>query len=108
MTLLAPAYALGALDPDDRREFEEHLSTCAACAAEVQSMSRITAGLGQTVTLVSPRPELRNRVLSAVGASTAGSGILAGVGTLCTGTPGAAGSCAVIGAFGCACGWVVG
>jgi anti-sigma-K factor RskA len=70
--LLAPAYALGALDPDDRRAFEEHLSTCAACTAEVRSMSRVTGALGQTVTLVSPRPELRNRVLSAVGASGAG------------------------------------
>ncbi len=71
LTLLAPAYALGALDADERREFEAHLSTCATCAAEVRSLARITAGLAQTPMQVSPRPELRDRVLSAVGASSA-------------------------------------
>jgi anti-sigma-K factor RskA len=71
LTLLAPAYALGALDADERRAFEAHLSTCQVCAAEVRSLARIAAGLAQTPTQVSPRPELRDRVLTAVGASAA-------------------------------------
>ena len=69
MMLLAPAYALGALDADDRRAFEEHLAGCAACAAEVRSLRPVAAGLAQTVTQVSPRPELRSRILTAVGAT---------------------------------------
>jgi len=30
------AYALGALDDEDRASFEAHLVTCDVCAAEVQ------------------------------------------------------------------------
>ena len=71
LALLAPAYALGALDPDERRTFEAHLGTCPACAAEVRSLARVNAGLARTPMQVSPRPELRDRVLSAVGASAA-------------------------------------
>lgn len=69
LTLLAPAYALGALDADERRLFEEHLATCDVCEAEVRSLAPITAGLAQTTLQVSPRPELRGRVLTAVGAT---------------------------------------
>jgi anti-sigma-K factor RskA len=72
MVLLAPAYALGALDTEERRAFEEHLATCMLCAEEVRSLSDVAAGLAQTVTRVSPRPEVRDRILSAVGARTAG------------------------------------
>jgi anti-sigma-K factor RskA len=71
LSQLAPAYALGALDPDERRAFETHLSRCDACAAEVRSLARVTAGLAQTPIQLSPRPELRDRVLSAVGAAAA-------------------------------------
>lgn len=71
LTLLAPAYALGALDADERRAFEAHVATCQACAAEVRSLARVAAGLAQTPMQVSPRPELRDRVLTAVGASPA-------------------------------------
>jgi anti-sigma factor RsiW len=69
LTLLAPAYALGALDPDERQAFEDHLATCDLCSAEVRSLAPIAAGLAQTPLQVSPRPELRGRVLSAVGAT---------------------------------------
>ena len=70
LTLLAPAYALGALDADERRAFEDHLAECDICAAEVRSLTPIAAGLAQTPLQVSPRPELRSRVLTAVGATT--------------------------------------
>lgn len=42
------AYALGALDPDDVEQFEEHLAGCWACAAELESLIPIV-GLMSTV-----------------------------------------------------------
>ena len=69
---LAPAYVLGALEGDERRAFEAHLAECAMCAAEVRSLSAVATGLAQTVPQLSPRPELRSRVLTTVGANIAG------------------------------------
>lgn len=43
------AYAVGVLDPDDRRRFERHLADCARCALEVRSFAPIPgllAGIG--------------------------------------------------------------
>lgn len=37
----AGAYALGSLDPDDRRRFERHLNECERCAAEVNAFAPI-------------------------------------------------------------------
>jgi anti-sigma-K factor RskA len=71
MVVLAPAYVLGALEPDERRAFESHLAECDRCASEVRSLGRVTAGLAQTVPQVTPRPALRDRVLLAVGARDA-------------------------------------
>jgi anti-sigma-K factor RskA len=68
LVVLAPAYALGALEPDERRAFETHLASCDRCASELRSLERVTAGLGQSVPLVTPRAALRDRVLLAVGA----------------------------------------
>ena len=39
------AYAIGALDEDDRAGLEEHLETCAACRAEVADLREAAAGL---------------------------------------------------------------
>ena len=41
------AYVLGALSPADRREFEEHLSTCAACQAAVSELAALPGLLAQ-------------------------------------------------------------
>jgi anti-sigma-K factor RskA len=68
LVVLAPAYALGALEPDERRAFEAHLASCDTCASELRSLERVTAGLAQSVPLVTPRAALRERVLLAVGA----------------------------------------
>lgn len=68
MIVLAPAYVLGALEPDERRAFESHLAECERCASDVRSLSRVTAGLDQSVPQVTPRAALRDRVLLAVGA----------------------------------------
>jgi anti-sigma-K factor RskA len=68
MVVLAPAYVLGALEPEERRAFESHLTECDRCASEVSSLGRVTAGLAQSVPQVTPRAALRDRVLLAVGA----------------------------------------
>src|SRR5687768_3903632 len=68
MVVHAPAYVLGALEPEERRAFETHLAECDRCASEVRSLGRVTAGLAQSVPQVTPRAELRERVLLAVGA----------------------------------------
>jgi ferric-dicitrate binding protein FerR (iron transport regulator) len=41
------AYLLGALDPDDRRAFERHLTTCTACAAAVSELAGLPGLLGR-------------------------------------------------------------
>ena len=71
MVVLAPAYVLGALEPDERRAFETHLAECDRCVSEVRSLGRVTSGLAQSVPQVTPRAALRDRVLRAVGAPDA-------------------------------------
>ncbi len=41
------AYVLGALDPDEQTEFEQHLIGCAACRARVAELSSLPALLAQ-------------------------------------------------------------
>ena len=59
------AYALGALDPGERPEFETHLATCAQCQAELRELQSVSAGIGLAVEPVELPPALRARVLSA-------------------------------------------
>jgi anti-sigma factor RsiW len=41
------AYALGALEPDEVREVDEHLATCAECRAEVAELAEMKDFLGE-------------------------------------------------------------
>jgi hypothetical protein len=53
------AYVLGALDPDERAAFEEHLRTCAECRArvgEVDDMPALLADIGEAEMVVDPVP----------------------------------------------------
>jgi anti-sigma-K factor RskA len=59
----AASYALGALDGDERRTFEVHLETCAACRAELRSQSDVVASLGRSLPQHEPPPALRSRIL---------------------------------------------
>ena len=60
---LSGAYAVDALDPAERAEFERHLATCDACRAEVDSLREAAGMIAETVA-VPPPPALRDRVLA--------------------------------------------
>jgi anti-sigma-K factor RskA len=68
----AAGYVLGSLDPDERREFESHVAGCAECAAEVVSLRPVLVALATAVPQVTPRAELRDRVLAAAEGREAG------------------------------------
>ena len=63
---LAGAYVLGALEHDERRTFEAHLSSCGECEAEVRSLRPVVVGLARAVPERSPSPALRERVLTSI------------------------------------------
>jgi anti-sigma-K factor RskA len=64
----AAGYVLGSLDPGERQAFEAHLAGCAECAAEVASLRPVVSALATAVPQVTPRGELRDRVLASAGA----------------------------------------
>jgi anti-sigma-K factor RskA len=68
LVVLAPGFALGTLDSTEHRAFAAHLGECPVCSAEVAILSRTAAALAYAVPQVTPRPELRRRILRAVGA----------------------------------------
>ncbi|GGD09094.1 anti-sigma factor [Nocardioides daphniae] len=63
--LLTGAYALDALDRDERLLFETHVGECPACAQEVAEL-RETAALLAELEPLGPPPELRDGVLGAI------------------------------------------
>jgi quercetin dioxygenase-like cupin family protein len=68
---LALSYALGSLEPEERRSFEEHLSHgCADCEAEFQSFSLLVGSLALTAEAIVPPVALRARLMGALGHST--------------------------------------
>jgi anti-sigma factor RsiW len=64
----AAAYALHALPDDEARAFEEHLATCARCRDELASFRGAVAALPAAAPPLAPAPELKQRVMAAVGA----------------------------------------
>jgi anti-sigma-K factor RskA len=61
---LTAAYALDALDEDDRRAFEEHLAGCARCREELADVSQTAALLAYGAPPAMPPPALRDRILA--------------------------------------------
>ncbi|MGE6737785.1 zf-HC2 domain-containing protein, partial [Streptomyces sp. NPDC059900] len=60
----AGAYALHALDPDERARFEEHLALCTDCSQEVAEFDATAARLARAADIVvSPPPALKQSVL---------------------------------------------
>jgi anti-sigma-K factor RskA len=62
---LAGAYAMDAVDEQDRGRFEQHLARCESCRQEVRGLREATAALA-TATAVEPPAALRDAVLQAV------------------------------------------
>ena len=64
---LASLYALDALAQEEKAAYEAHLGAgCAVCVAEVTSFRKVTGAIGLTVNPVSPRTELRRRVMGTI------------------------------------------
>ena len=64
----AAAYALDALDPEDRWTYERHLDTCDRCRQEVATLRDIAGELAYAAEGPEPSPELRDRILAAASA----------------------------------------
>lgn len=63
---LLPAYALGALDADDRAELEAHLAECAACRLRLEEWRRTAGDLADAVAPAAPPPGVRASLLDRV------------------------------------------
>jgi anti-sigma-K factor RskA len=59
------AYALDALDDDERRAYEEHLVGCEQCRAELAGLSGTAGVLGLAADAADPPEALRDRILVA-------------------------------------------
>jgi len=68
---LSAAYALDALDADERRAFEEHLGECERCRADVAEFWGTAALLAYGAPASAPPAGLRDRVLEQVRAERA-------------------------------------
>ena len=61
---LTAGYALDALDPDEREEFERHLAGCEQCQKELASFWEVTSALAVAADGPAPGAELRERILA--------------------------------------------
>jgi anti-sigma factor RsiW len=68
---LVAAYALDALEPEERRAFERHLDECPACREELPGLADSAAGLALAAEPADPPAELRGRILGAARAGGA-------------------------------------
>src|SRR4051794_24571411 len=60
------AYALGALPEPERRMVAAHIETCPVCAEDATALQRAATGLIDTVPVLEPPPELRDRIMAVV------------------------------------------
>jgi len=63
---LIPAHAIRALDADDERIVEEHLSGCERCRLQLAEFESVAASLAYAAPPAAPPPDLRSRILTAV------------------------------------------
>lgn len=61
----AAGFVLGSLEPEERHAFESHLAGCAECAQEVASLRPVVWALATAVPQVTPRADVRERILHA-------------------------------------------
>lgn len=70
---LLEAYVLGALEPAERVEIEQHLATCAACRLIVDEITETLSTLPAALAVASslqPPPRMKERLLQAVAATS--------------------------------------
>ena len=60
---LTPAYALDALDPAEREEYEAHLATCERCREELEGFWQVSGSLARAAGGPPPPASLRERIL---------------------------------------------
>jgi anti-sigma factor RsiW len=60
---LTAAYALDALDAQERDRYEDHLATCEECREELASFWAVSGALAQAAGGPAPPPALRERIL---------------------------------------------
>src|SRR5262245_11973396 len=63
---LAPAYWLGALDPDEVAELQRHIDECPPCREAVEAERGVADALALAVPQRAPPPTLRARLMAAV------------------------------------------
>lgn len=69
---LAATYALGALDGDERAEFERHLAGgCDVCEGTLRESNEALAALARTQPRMIPPPEVKDALLRRIGATRA-------------------------------------
>ncbi len=61
---LTAAYALDALDADERREYENHLRRCERCRGDLRSLQEAAAMLAFATEPVAPPASLRDRIVA--------------------------------------------
>lgn len=61
---LTAAYALDALDADERERYEAHLAGCERCREELQGFWRVSGSLARAAGGPAPSPDLRERILA--------------------------------------------
>ena len=62
----AALYALGALDPEEARDFEEHAAQCEPCAEELRCFRSVAAALAVAPGEAEPPASVRSRLLARV------------------------------------------
>jgi anti-sigma-K factor RskA len=65
---LTAAYALDALDPEEREAYEAHLGQCGHCREELASLGETATALALAVVSPAPPERLRGRILAAAAA----------------------------------------
>jgi anti-sigma-K factor RskA len=72
----AAAYSLGSLDRNEVPEFERHLEGCENCRSEIRWLKPAVDALPESVPLLEPPPQLRERILKEA-TDEAGTGVAA-------------------------------
>ncbi|HEU4710684.1 MAG TPA: anti-sigma factor [Pyrinomonadaceae bacterium] len=63
---MIPAHALSALDAEEARAMNQHLSECAECRDELADWESTAAALALHAEPVEPSPQVRDRIMSAI------------------------------------------